>query len=155
MMSKKVAEQGEGDKQIGEKAWEKICRVCVGFMDLEKAYDRVNREALWQVLRMYGVGGKFFNGINNIYVNSLACVRVTGGESQCFRIDSGVRQVRIVSPSLFNVYMNAVKKVKMGMGWKEVRFQEERREWRLPGLLYAGKLVFCGKGNGGTFCLGV
>ena len=45
-------------RQIGEKAWEKKCRVYVGFMDLEKTYDRVNREALWQVLRMYDVAGK-------------------------------------------------------------------------------------------------
>ena len=28
----------------------------VGIIDLEKAYDSVNREALWQVLRMYDVG---------------------------------------------------------------------------------------------------
>ena len=48
----------------------------MGFMDLEKAYDRVNREALWQVLRMNGVGGKLLNGIKSIYVSSLACVRV-------------------------------------------------------------------------------
>ena len=34
-------------KQIGEKASEKKCRVYVGFVDFEKAYDRVNREALW------------------------------------------------------------------------------------------------------------
>ena len=33
-------------KQIGEKAREKKRSVYVGFMDLEKAYDRVNREAL-------------------------------------------------------------------------------------------------------------
>ncbi len=26
-------------------------------MDLEKAYDRVDREALWRVLRLCGVGG--------------------------------------------------------------------------------------------------
>ena len=36
----------------------KTRRVYVGFMDLEKAYDRVDREALWQVLRMYDVGAK-------------------------------------------------------------------------------------------------
>ena len=36
---------------------EKKCIVYVGFIDFEKAYDRVNREALSQVLRMYDVGG--------------------------------------------------------------------------------------------------
>ena len=50
-------------KLIGEKAREKKRRVYVGFIDLEKAYDRVNREALWQVLRMYVVGGKLLGGI--------------------------------------------------------------------------------------------
>ena len=44
-------------KQIGWKSREKKRRVYVGFIDLEKAYDRVNREALWQVLKMYDVGG--------------------------------------------------------------------------------------------------
>ena len=34
-------------KQIGEKAREKKGRVDVGFIDLEKTYDRANREALW------------------------------------------------------------------------------------------------------------
>ena len=39
------------------------------------------------------------------------------GESECFRIDSGVRQVCIMFSWLFNVYMDAVmKEVKMGMG---------------------------------------
>ena len=35
---------------------EKKCSVYVGFIDLEKTYNRVNREVLWQVLRMYYVG---------------------------------------------------------------------------------------------------
>ena len=42
----------------------------VGFMDSEKAYDRFKREALWQVLRMYDVGGKQLNGIKSMYINS-------------------------------------------------------------------------------------
>ena len=70
----------------------------MGFMDLEKTYDRVNMEALWQVLRMYDVGGKLLNGIKSVYVNSLACVRVKGCDSDRFRIDSDVRQVCIMSP---------------------------------------------------------
>ena len=84
--------------------------MCVGFMDLEKAYDMVNREALRKVLRMYDVGGKLLNGIKSMYVNRLTCVRAKGGESECFRIDSSVRQVSIMSPWLFNVYMEAVMK---------------------------------------------
>ena len=59
----------------------------VGFMNLEKAYDRVNREALWHVLRMYDVGGKLLNGIKSTYVNNLTFVRIKGDESECFRID--------------------------------------------------------------------
>ena len=51
-----------------------------------------------------------------------------------------------MSPWLFNVHMNAVMKdVKMGMGRRGVRFQEEGREWGSPGLFYADDLVLCGE----------
>ena len=127
-----------------EKTREKKCRAYMGFMGLEKAYGRVNREVLWHVLRMHDVGGKQLNDIRSMYVNSLACVRVKGCESECFRISSGVRHVCIMSPWLLNVYMDAVMKVvKMRMGRRGVRFEEEGREWRLPGLLYGDYLVLC------------
>ena len=75
------------------------------------------------------------NEIQNIYVKSLACIRVKLGESECFRIDSGVRQGCIMSPWLYNLYMYGVmKEVKMGMG---------RIGVRLPGLSYADDLVLC------------
>ena len=115
----------------------------VGFMDLEKAYDRVNREALWQGLRMNGVGGKLLNGIKSAYVGSLACVTVKVCESDCFRVDSGVRHVCIMFPWLFNVYMDELMELKMGMGRRGVKFQDEGRERRLAGLLYADDLVLC------------
>ena len=62
--------------------WEsfrKKYRVYMGFMDLGKTYDRVNKEALWQVLRVYDVHDKLLNGIKSIYITSLTCVRVKGG----------------------------------------------------------------------------
>ena len=52
----------------------------MGFKDMEKAYDRVNRKALWHMLRMYDVGGKMLSGIKTMYVDSLACVNVKGDE---------------------------------------------------------------------------
>ena len=70
-------------KQIGEKAWEKKCIVYVGFMDL--------KEDLRQLLRIYDVGGKLLSGIKDMYLDSLASVRVKGGESQWFMTDSWVR----------------------------------------------------------------
>ena len=82
---------------------------------------------VWEVL----------SGINSMYVDSSACVRVKGGESEQFTIDSGVKQGCIMSPWLFNVYIDAMMEVKMGMGRTGVRFLEDRREWRLPGLSYA------------------
>ena len=118
----------------------------MGFIDLEKPYDRVNREALWKVLRMYHVGAKLLSGIKSMYVDSSACVRVKGGESEQFRINSGVRQGCIMSPWLFNVYADGVmKEVKMEMGRRGVSFLEDGREWRLSSLLYADDVVLCGE----------
>ena len=41
-----------------------------------------------------------------VEVNNIACVRVKRAKSECFRIDSGVRQGCIVPPWLFSVYMD-------------------------------------------------
>ncbi len=49
-------------------------------LDLEKAYDRVDREALWSVLKICGVGGLLLKGIQAFYREANACVRV-GGKS--------------------------------------------------------------------------
>ena len=70
----------------------------VDFIDLEEAYDRVNREALWQMLRMYDVESKLLNGIMSMYVVRSACVKIKGGISEQFRIDNGVRKGCIISP---------------------------------------------------------
>ena len=79
---------------------------------------------------MHDVGGKVLSKIKSIYVNSSAFVRVKGGESEWYGIDNGVRQECIMSPWLFNVYMDVeMKEVNMGMGRRGVRFLEDGREW--------------------------
>ena len=51
---------------------------------------------------------KVLSGIKSMYVNILAYVRV--GESECFRIESGVKQGCVMSPWLFSVYMDIMMK---------------------------------------------
>ena len=72
--------------------------VHVGFKDLEKAYGRINKEALEQVLKMYNVEGKLLGRVQSMYIDTLACDRLKGGRSKQFRIYSVVRQGCIMSP---------------------------------------------------------
>ena len=51
-------------EQVGEKLREKEQRTYVGFINLQRTYDWVISEALWQVLRTYNVGDKLLNGIS-------------------------------------------------------------------------------------------
>ena len=41
----------------------------------------------------------------------------------------------------------------MGMGGRGVRFLEDGREWRLPGLLYTDDLVLCGESEEGLMVI--
>ncbi len=53
-------------------------KLYAAFMDLEKAYNRVDREALWSVLKLYGVDGQLLKGIQASHIEANACVRVGG-----------------------------------------------------------------------------
>ncbi len=67
-------------------------------MDLEKAYDKVDWLALWEVLRMYGVGGKLLRAIKSFYEAASACVKIIGETSEHFEIKVGLRQGCVMSP---------------------------------------------------------
>ena len=58
-----------------EKFREKGREVYLVLMDLEKAYDKVDRKTLWDILDKYGLGGKLLDAIKSFYGNSRACVR--------------------------------------------------------------------------------
>ena len=67
-----------------EGAWEYAYPVYMCFVDLEKAYDRIPRELLWEVLQEYGVRGSLLRAIQSLYSQSESCVRVLGSESDPF-----------------------------------------------------------------------
>ncbi len=79
-------------------------KLYAAFMDLERAYDRVDKEALWSVLKISGVGGQLLQGIQAFYRKANACVRVGGKYRESFAVEMGVRQGLFMSPWLFNIY---------------------------------------------------
>ncbi len=77
---------------MSEKMLAKDKNVYAAFMELEKAYDRVDWEALWDVLRIYGVGGRLLDGVKSLYRDASACVKVKGEMGECFKIKASLRQ---------------------------------------------------------------
>ena len=71
-------------RQICEKYVKKGKDVYFAFLNLEKAYDRVDREAMWKVLELYGVEGRLLSAVKSMYADSRACVRVGSETSEWF-----------------------------------------------------------------------
>ena len=55
-------------RQLCEKYLGVNKEVYMAFMDLEKVYDTIDRNALWQVLRIYGVGGNLLKAVQSFIV---------------------------------------------------------------------------------------
>ncbi len=60
--------QDGGRKNIRKK--EKTVRCLYGFEKKKEAYDRVDWLALWEVLRIYGVGGKLLSAGVRLSINT-------------------------------------------------------------------------------------
>ena len=108
------------------------------FLDLEKTYARVDRDVMWNVLRLCGIGGRLLRGVKSLYVGSKACVRVGNEVSEWFPVRVGVRQGCVMLPWLFNLYTDGVvREVNargLGRGLKLVDGNDN--EWELNQLLF-------------------
>ena len=76
------------------------------FLDASKAFDRVNHTVLFDKLRRRGVPHYITRVLVYWYVNQMFCVRWGNIYSESFNVTNGVRQGGILSPLLFNVYMD-------------------------------------------------
>ena len=80
------------------------------FIDLEKAFDCVDRELLLYRLLLYNIDGKIYRAVKNLYSNTTSCIRLNNLYTPFFEIDSGVRQGDTLSPTLFSLYLNDLVK---------------------------------------------
>ena len=81
-------------------------KLYVAFIDFRKAFDSVNRNLLWNVLRKQGVKGKLYKSLRSVYDSVLACVRDKHVYSEMFECPRGVKQGCLLSPLLFSFLIN-------------------------------------------------
>nr|KAG5685527.1 hypothetical protein BaRGS_020106 [Batillaria attramentaria] len=78
--------------------------------DYEKAFDSVDREALWKLLRHYGVPGKIISLIQCTYQDMSCRIAHAGQLSESFEVKTGVRQGCLLSPFLFLLVIDWIMK---------------------------------------------
>ena len=79
----------------------------VAFVDMEKAFDWVDRDLLYYKLLSYNVDGKFYNVVKSLYRKPVAALRLNQNVlSDWFCTSSGVKQGDNLSPTLFNILLN-------------------------------------------------
>ena len=122
-----------------EKYREKRKEFDVTFMDPEKAYDKVCREALWRVLHECGVDGYLIRSMSSLYNGSRACVRLGSRLGEIFEVRRGLRQGCVMSPWLFNIYFDkVVRQVNERAMGKGVKLRDENGGgWEINQVLYA------------------
>ncbi len=81
-------------------------RVYCAFIDYRKAFDSIDRTLLWKKLLLYGINGKVFDVIRNLYKNAKSCIKKDNLLSDYFLCNIGVRQGDNLSPLLFALFIN-------------------------------------------------
>jgi hypothetical protein len=89
-------------RQILEKKWEYNGTVHQLFIDFEKAYDWIKREALYNVLLEFGTPSKLVKLIKMYLYEFYSKVRIGKHLSDKFSTQNGLKQADALLPLLFN-----------------------------------------------------
>ena len=88
------------------RAFQKNIYFC--FIDYAKAFDCVDHNKLWKILKEMGIPKHLTCFLSNIYTGQESTVRTGHGTTDWFQIGKRVRQGCILSPCLFNFYADYI-----------------------------------------------
>ena len=78
------------------------------FIDFKKAFDRVWHAALWATMRTYNIHPTLVRTIEQLYSKAMSAVIMNGNVGEWFRTTVGVRQGCLLSPTLFNIFLERI-----------------------------------------------
>ena len=111
---------------ITEKARELQKNIYFCFIDYAKAFDCVDHNKLWKILKEMGLSGHLTCILRNLYAGREATVRTRHGTTDWFQFGKGVRQVVYCHPA-YLTYLRVSTSCEMP-GW-----MKHKLESRLPG----------------------
>ena len=91
-------------RRIIEKAREFQRNIYFCYIDYVKAFDCVDHNKLWKILKEMGIPDQVNCLLRNLYAGQETPVRTRHGTTDCFQIRNGVCQGCVLSPCLFNLY---------------------------------------------------
>ncbi len=84
--------------------------VCEGifaaFIDIQKAFDGVDGDLLFNKLLCNNISGKMHLAIESLSAKTSSCVKLNGICTHWFSKNTGVRQGDVISPKLFSIFIN-------------------------------------------------
>ena len=116
-------------RMLSEKWTEGQKAVHCAFIDLEKAYDRVPREELWECLRLAETSECYIKNIQDMYDGATITVRSAAGLTKEFKVGVGLHQGSALSPFLFSIIID--------------RLTEDIRKDAPWDMLFADDIVLC------------
>ena len=93
---------------ITEKTREFKKNIYFCFTDYTKAFDCVDHNKLWKILQEMGIPDHLTCLLRNLYTGQEATVQTGHGTKDWFQIGKGVHQGCILSPCLFNLYVEYI-----------------------------------------------
>ena len=87
-----------------------LMNICFCFIDYAKAFDYVDHNKLWKILKEMGIPDHLTCLLRNLYAGQEATVRTGHGTTDWFQIGKGVFQVCILSLCLFNLYAEYIRR---------------------------------------------
>ena len=100
--------------------WQSSLYVC--FIDFEKAFDSVDRQTIWNILRHYGVPEKAVNIIRLLYRDYSCQVIHDSRLSEQFAVTTGVRQGCLLSPLLFLIVLDWITRTAYASSGKGIQW---------------------------------
>ena len=91
----------------------------MAFIDLEKAFDRVQGDVIWWAMRKLGIDKWWVRLVQSMYKDVRSRVRVGNGYSEEFGVGVGVHQGSVLSPLLFIIVLEALsREFRTGCPWE-------------------------------------